>query len=170
MKPWRCSMTKKSQPLEVGPLVVGLWLLAITTTLAASTTGYLPAVGIAPLRFAPPARGSSLPLPEDRRTNVTSLATVAPVLIDVGVTNRSALLPQTPVTVPISTLPPDTSQISILRLPNPVTTVPPPVIDMSSVLSWLSPTSTNAPVGNVSLPVFVPATPPRSSKAEYESR
>ena len=45
-----------------------------------------------------------------------------------------------------------------------------PVVDMASVLRWLAPALINAPDGSLMSPAFVPATPPLSSTAVYESR
>lgn len=160
-------------------MTVGLWLLAIVTVAAAQTTGYLLAVGAAPLRFqAPNAPGlptgwPPLPQPNDCGINVTTLATNALTLTDVEATDNSALPPPSLVAQPTPVPPTDPSQISLPPQTESAAAAN-NVIDMQSVLSCLLPISTNASAGSLMLPgfapVFVPATPPRSSQAVYESR
>ena len=177
MMHWQRSMAKHPRRLEAGAVIVGLWLVAIATAPAAQTTGYLLAVGAAPLRFQPPAAAGRpagwlplpLPLPDERDTNVTALATNASALTATEATNNSGLPPPITVASPTPVAPPDTSRLSLPPLTESVPAAT-AVVDMQSVLNWLSPASTNAPAGNLLFPVFVPATPPRSSQAVYESR
>ena len=191
-------MTKHPRRLEGLALIVALWLFAIATASAAPMGGYLPATGAAPLRFQPPSPAglpAGLPpllRPDNRSTNVNSLAANLAVPPAADATNHSNLpLPNTgsapvaasptdtaalPLTSPLAgtaaslatNLPPDTSWLAIPPL-NEAAVARNPGIDMPSVLNWLMPASTNATVVGIQ-PVFVPATPPPSSQAVYESR
>jgi hypothetical protein len=191
-------MRKHPRRLEAGALTVGLWLLAIATASAAPTGGYLPATGAAPLRFQPPSpAGLPAGLPpllrrDNRSTNVNSLAANPAVPTAANATNRSNLpLPNTG-PAPVAASPPDTAASPVIgplmgTAASPAPALPPdtswlaippldgaavarnPGVDRPSVLSWLVPASTNAPVVGI-FPVFVPAMPPPSSHAVYESR
>ena len=180
-------MAKHLRRLETGALTVGLWLVAVAIGPAAQTINYLPVVGAAPLLFQPPATAGwpagwpPLLRLDDRGTNVTTLATNAPAPAAEVATDRSVLPP--PITVdslvpnppPITAdasapaPPPDPYQLSLPPLTEPPSAAN-PVIDMASVLRWLSPALTTAPDGSLLSPAFVPATPPLSSTAVYESR
>ena len=179
-------MARHPRRFEAGALAVGLWLLAAAAA-AAPTTDYLPAVGAAPLLFQPPAAAGrpagwlSLPRPDDGVTNVTTQATNVPALTAPAAPNRSVLPPPVTVAAPAPApplimaaasdpaAPPDPSQLS---LPPPTEPASPAntMIDMASLLRWLSPAYINAPPGSLQFPSFVPATPPLSSTAVYESR
>ncbi|MEI6393591.1 MAG: hypothetical protein WCT12_21120 [Verrucomicrobiota bacterium] len=182
-------MAKHPRRLEAGALSVGLWLLAAVTASAAPTIDYLPAVGAAPLLFQPPATAGRpagwppLPRPDDSVTNVTTLATNVPALTAPAATNRSVLPPPVkvaapapaPVPPPITAAapdpaaPPDPSQLSLPPLTEPASPAN-TMIDMASLLRWLSPAYPNPVAGSILFPSFVPATPPPSSTAVYESR
>ena len=187
MKQWWCSMAKHPRRLEAGALSVGLWLLTVVTAPAAQTIDYLPAVGAAPLLFQPPATAGRpagwppLPRPDDSVTNVTTLATNVPALTAPAATNHSVLPPPVKVAAPAPAAPPiaaaapapaespDPSQVSLPPLTEPASPAN-TVIDMASLLRWLSPVYANPPAGGILFPSFVPATPPPSSTAVYESR
>jgi hypothetical protein len=175
-------MEKHSRRLEAGALKVGLWLLAIAFVPATAAAGYLPALGAAPLRFQPleaagrPPGWPPLPLPDERdkgvatlATNVTTLATKAPAVIATEPTNNPVLSPPITTALPDSSPAPATARFSLPPMAESAPTAN-TVVDMPSVLSWLLPASTNAPPGNLVFPMFVPATPPLSSQAVYESR
>ena len=181
-------MAKHPQRLEAGLFTVGLWLLAAAIAPAAQTTDYLPAIGAAPLLFQPPAAVGKpagwppFPQPDEPATNVAanvlatnSLALAAPAATNppvsppLGMAAASAP-PPPPVmsAAPAPPAPPDPSQT-----PLPPPTDSPgaanPGIDMASLLRWLSPALANPPPGGFLFPAFVPATPPLSSTAVYES-
>ena len=180
-------MAKHLRRLETGGLAVGLWLLAVATGPAAQTIDYLPAVGAAPLLFQPPAatgRPAGWPplfQPGDRGTNGSTQATSAGAPTGEAATDQSVLPPpfavdslvpdSPPITAdaPTPAPPPDPSQLSLPPLTDPPSAAN-PAIDMASVLRWLSSALTNAPDGSLLSPAFVPATPPPSSTAVYESR
>lgn len=168
-------MAKHPQRLKAGALSLGLWLLAICPVMAAQSSGYLPAVGVVPLRFQPsdpsgrPAGWPPLPLPEGPVTNATSVSAAAPDLPSVKNPSPSVLPSPVMVAASAPPSPPDPVGISIPPLPEPASRAG-AVIDMSSVLNLLSPAFPNAPAGSFMFPGFVPASPPPSSKAIYEIR
>ena len=168
-------MAKHLRRLETGALTVGLWLVAVAIGPAAQTINYLPVVGAAPLLFQPPATAGwpagwpPLLRLDDRGTNVTTLATNAPAPAAEVATDRSVLPPPITADASAPAPPPDPYQLSLPPLTEPPSAAN-PVIDMASVLRWLSPALTTAPDGSLLSPAFVPATPPLSSTAVYESR
>ena len=180
-------MAKHPRRLETGALTVWLWLLAVAIAPAAQSIDYLPAVGAAPLLFQPPAatgRPAGWPpllRPDDRGTNASTQATSSGAPTGEAATDQSVLPPPVavdslvpdspPITAdaPTPAPPPDPSLLSLPPLTDPRSAAS-PVVDMASVLRWLAPALINAPDGSLMSPAFVPATPPLSSTAVYESR
>jgi hypothetical protein len=181
-------MAKHPQRLEAGAFTVGIWLLAAAIAPAAQTTDYLPVIGAAPLLFQPPvavgkpAGWPPLPQPDEPGTNVTrtALATNALALAAPAATNLSVSPPlvmaaaSPPPPPPVTTAepaPPPPPDLSQPPLPPPTESpgAANPGIDMASLLRWLSPAFANPPPGGFLFPAFVPATPPLSSTAVYES-
>ena len=177
-------MKKHPRRSEAGALAIGWYLLAIATASAAPSTGYLPATGAAPLRFQPP-QPAGLPAglpqllqPDNRGTDLTNGATNSPTTDamdpwvfpppDASVSSAAARPPDT-TDSPIPARSPDPFQLA-LPPSSDAALATNPVIDMGSLLSWLLPNATNAPASSLLFPVFVPATPPPSSQAIYESR
>ena len=166
-------------------MTIGWCLLAIATSSAAPSIGYLPATGAALLRFqptkpaGPPAGLPPLLQPDTRGADLTTVATNSPAPSatdamdpwffsppDTLVPSASAPPPDT-ASSPTPARPPDSSRPALSPSNDPPL-VKNPVADMQLVLSWLLPTSTNTPAGSFLFPVFVPATPPHSSQAVYE--
>jgi len=178
-------MKKHPRRPEAGALTIGWCLLAIATAPAAPSPGYLPATGPAPLRFQPP-KPAGLPAglqlllqPDNRGTDLTNGTTNSPAMDamdpwvfpppDTAASSAPARPPDT-ADSPIPAQPPNPFQLA-LPPSSDAALATNPMIDMRSLLSWLLPNATNAPVSSVLFPVFVPATPPpRPSQAVYESK
>jgi|ERR1051325_4875282 hypothetical protein len=171
-------MIKRLSWLNAAPLLVLCALTASAVTLA-RTTGYLPGLGPAPLRFRSPTPAViPAPLPplrpaakEDSKprmqsTNVTSEVLTpdeSPLDKTLGKSLRhgSEYLSSGEMVGPM--LPPVTAQNESAGTA---------ALSPESVLGYLMPLPTNAPAGALMAPIFVPPPPPRppDSRATYESR
>lgn len=170
-------MKKRPRLLEGDALIAGLMLISFTLA-GADREGYLPVVGVAPLRFqATMANGQGelsprLLLWNVPPTNAIPIASTAPVAAVAQSRNQPSSSEALAV-APIGPVAP-TATASTNNVVTPFMSEPPPatttVTDLQAVLKWLLPVSQNMPERGVAFPVFAPATPPPSSKATYQNR
>ena len=179
-KLWRCSMEKRRPWLE-SVAIAACCLVAADCAVANATGGYLRSLGPAPVRYQPrhPAPSGSTVLPsllslETTGSNAVETVTnsAPPNIPSIAPTNHVAV-PPADETVPAAS--PDGADLSDTFPPGPlmVPDATPQMINPDTILQYLAPVSTNATNQAVLVPVFVPPTPPpstRSSHATYEVR